>query len=71
MNPKLIKVWFSSCDSISCLHDYHYEKLDQNLKCDLCNVKPSYYLVGEKYRIGLCYSCLQKSSVVTKMEDID
>ena len=68
MNPKLIKVWFSSCEPNSCLTEYHYERLDKNLECDLCNVKPSFYLVGEKYKIGLCYSCLKISPIILKME---
>ena len=33
-----------------------------SLECDDCNVLGSYYIIGEKYEIGLCLPCLIKHS---------
>tara|TARA_B110001454_G_scaffold96622_1_gene91489 strand:+ start:225 stop:452 length:228 start_codon:yes stop_codon:yes gene_type:complete len=55
---KQIKVYFNTCDETTCDKAYHIERLDMSLKCDECGYIGSYYIEGEKYRIGLCYTCI-------------
>ena len=55
---KEIKVYFNTCDETTCDKAYHIERLDMSLKCDECGYIGSYYIEGEKYRIGLCYTCI-------------
>ena len=53
---KQIKVYFNTCDETTCDKAYHIESLDMSLKCDECGYIGSYYIEGEKYRIGYSHS---------------
>ena len=51
----------TTCDSIkNTIKSY-------NKECDTCGFMGSYYLDGEKYKIGQCSICLMKSGVVDKI----
>jgi len=65
---KSFKVWFNTCDETTCDTDFHYEILDMGLECDKCGFMGSYYLQGEKYKIGMCSSCLMASGTVDRIE---
>ena len=67
---KEIKVYFNTCDETTCDKAYHIERLDMSLKCDECGYIGSYYIEGEKYRIGLCYNCIlvDKHNVIDKID---
>ena len=46
-------------------HDIDEEDIQvfkDSLKCDECNILGSYYIIGEKYEIGLCLPCMIKDS---------
>ena len=51
---------------LKCGYDNDYEIDTQvfkdSLECDDCNILGSYYIIGEKYEIGLCLQCLIKHS---------
>ena len=64
---KSLKVYFNTCDETTCDSAYHMEYLDMDLECDTCGFMGSYYLDGEKYKIGQCSICLMKSGVVDKI----
>ena len=64
---KSFKVYFNTCDETTCGSAYHMEYLDMDLECDTCGFMGSYYLAGEKYKIGQCSICLMKSGVVDKI----
>ena len=42
--------------------DTDIQVFKDSLECDDCNVLGSYYIIGEKYEIGLCLQCLIKHS---------
>lgn len=42
--------------------DHDIQAFKDSLECDDCNVLGSYYIIGEKYEIGLCLQCLIKHS---------
>lgn len=49
---------------LKCKND-DYEDLqqfDNYLECDECNYYGSYFIIGEKYKIGLCLKCLIEHS---------
>ena len=64
---KAIRVYFSTCDETTCQFPYHVQYLDMDLECDQCGFMGSYYIDGEKYKIGLCHICLVKSDIVDKI----
>ena len=45
-------MWYSDNGENGVL--WSLEKWDENLECDVCQVKGSYYMVNEKYVIGVC-----------------
>jgi hypothetical protein len=51
---------------LKCTYYDQYEEDTQvfkdSLECDDCNILGSYYIIGEKYEIGLCLQCLIKNS---------
>ena len=67
-NTPSIRVYFNTCNETTCQNPYHVEYLDYNLECDICSFMGSYYLDGEKYKIGLCHICLINSKSVDKIE---
>ncbi len=47
---------------------YSLERYSTTLHCDTCNKIGSYYVIGEKYKIGLCYGCLDTSTSIKSVE---
>ena len=37
---------------------YTFNKYDQDLKCDECHKIGSWFILNEKYKIGMCSKCL-------------
>ena len=54
---KSFKVWFSDLGKNGVR--YNLNKYDQDLECDECKNKGSWFIVNEKYKIGLCDNCLK------------
>jgi len=46
------------CTSDSGVCPDQIEKYDEELECDICNQFGSFFLIDEKYAIGLCQKCL-------------
>ena len=43
-------------------YDIDIQVFKDSLECDECNILGSYYIIGEKYEIGLCLPCMIKDS---------
>ncbi len=58
-NKKSFKFYFSDHGKNGA--EYLHERFDKNLKCDVCSKLGSWYVVNEKYKIGLCSKDMLKN----------
>jgi len=54
---KSFKVWFSDLGKNGVR--YNFNKYDQDLECEICQNIGSWFILNEKYKVGLCENCLK------------
>jgi hypothetical protein len=63
----LVKNMFHRLQDVGVCPD-QLEQFDETLECETCDMVGSFFLIDEKYEIGLCYKCMLKNYKETGRE---